>query len=102
MRAPWARECADRAPEAKGQMTEWFVMEQRGQMVLLRPEFSLPQARRAWVQQVRVALAVFARACSQERLARDLAQREQVLAAFAAAAQASSQGWETTIWARAL
>ena len=59
VRAAWARECADRAAEAKGQMTEWFVMGQPGQTVLLRPEFSLPQARRAWFQLV-TALAVFA------------------------------------------
>jgi len=73
VRAAWVRECADRAAEAKGQLTEWLGMEQPGQTVLFRPESSLPQARRAWVQQVRVALAVFAQACSQERLARDLA-----------------------------
>ena len=73
LRAAWARECADRAAEAKGQMTEWFVMEQPGRTVLLRPEFSLPQARRAWFQQVRTARAVFAQACSQEPLAHVLA-----------------------------
>ena len=72
VRAAWAPECADRAPESKGQTTEWFVVEQPGQMVLLRLEFSLPQARRVWVQQVRVALAVFAQACSRGRLAREL------------------------------
>lgn len=78
-------------------MVELYVVEQPGQTVLLRLATSLPRAGRASVQQVRVALAVFARASLWERLVEQVARKEQALAAFAVvAAQASSLKWETT------
>ncbi len=54
-------------------MAEWFVMEQPGQLVLLRRAFSPLQAGRALAARVRLALAVFESARLQERLARELA-----------------------------
>jgi hypothetical protein len=78
-------------------MAEWIVVEQPGQTVLLRLAFLLPQAGWASAPRVRAALAAFGRTCSLERLVRELARWEQVLAAFApAAALVSSQEWETT------
>jgi hypothetical protein len=63
MRAAWARECVTQAAATKESMAEGFVMEEQGQAVLLRLAFSPPQAGRASVAPVRVALAVFALAC---------------------------------------
>ena len=88
---------AAQAAVAKSTMGECLVVRP-GQPVLLRHSFSLPPAGRAWALPVRVAPAVFARACSQERLAPEPAQWVQVLAAWATAAlQASSPAWETTL-----
>jgi hypothetical protein len=78
-------------------MAEWIVVEQPAQTVLLRLAFLLPQAGWASAPRVPAALAAFGRACSPERLVRELARWEQALAAFApAAALVSSQEWETT------
>jgi hypothetical protein len=80
----------------KEQIAESFAAEQPGKTVLLRLAFLLPQAGRASAPRVRAALAAFARACSLERLVRELARWEQALAVFAPAVPlASSQKWET-------
>ena len=73
MPAAWAWECAAQAAATKKSMAEWFVMEQPGQVVLLRRAFSPLQAGRALAARVRLALAVFESARLQERLARELA-----------------------------
>jgi len=97
-RAAWGRECVAQAAESKKSRGEWFVVAQPGQAVLLRLAFSPPQAGQASAARVRAVAAVFESACLQERLAPELAQRGKVLAALAAAAaQASSQEWETTL-----
>jgi len=71
--AAWAWECAAQAAATKKSMAEWFVMEQPGQVVLLRRAFSPPQAGRASAARVRLALAAFESARLQERLASELA-----------------------------